>query len=649
MVGTHPSSPYASRVMHRLRTDDRGSGLIMVVGSMMVLMTLSLTVLAFTMESQRFARYDQDYSSAMTAAQSGVEDYISRLNREDGYGLTADCTNPALKGPDVTGNSCGWTAATAVGWRRSTRRTPPTTRRTSTTRSTPASCLTEGLVELTVTGRANGVYRTIETSVGKGGSTDYVYYTDYESADPANVQAYDPADTQYWSTAQRNACGLNLASGVKPLYWWQGRDAYDNPYGASCVEITFIGGDELDGEVFTNDTILSTARTYNGVWTEPSFLKQVYTANAECKNAGSTDASWEDHCLRAGGVADFNGTKPRTPTPSTWTTPRRRSPAYPGCHYYGVDPDRVPQQRHDDRVEQEREQRRHAAGRDHRRRPSRRRRAARSPRWTRAPARRSTCRTKWCIYVDSGDRRVTRRQCSADEMGGRAGQTLPLGTYTATPAGHAERYDAVLHAWTRTWPRPPSSAPRATSTSRARSRAASRWRRAVDRGHRRPRAGGRDERPGHAGPGGARTRSRSSTRGSRPSARTKRQPVLQHEQLHVSLAVLPGPATSEASTWPRRYPDPTDGSDNPCLRRSRSPGRSRRCSTRSWCRSTTRARVHRACPELLVVKGSIAQRWRGIVGQTQRLLRDLRDGYTKDYDYDTPPAATRHRRTSRVG
>ncbi len=44
------------------------------------------------------------------------------------------------------------------------------------------------------------------------------------------------------------------------------------------MEITFIGGDELDGEVCTNDAIYGTARTWDGTWTKPSFLQQVTTS-----------------------------------------------------------------------------------------------------------------------------------------------------------------------------------------------------------------------------------------------------------------------------------------------------------------------------------------------------------------------------------
>jgi len=73
--------------------------LVLVVGSMLILAMFAMTALAYTLQSQRFARYSQDFSGAMAAAQSGIEDYVGHLNRDDVYGATPDCTNVALQGP----------------------------------------------------------------------------------------------------------------------------------------------------------------------------------------------------------------------------------------------------------------------------------------------------------------------------------------------------------------------------------------------------------------------------------------------------------------------------------------------------------------------------------------------------------------------
>ncbi len=299
-------------VRRRLRRSDDGAALVIVVGSMLVLALLAMTALAYSLNGQRFARYDQDYSAAMTAAQSGIDDFISRMDREPTYGAVPDCTNQAWKGPTTVTNSCGWTSGTASGW------LPVEPGATGPKVASfhysvdAAHKDTQGTVVLTVTGRVNGVYRTVQATVGKGGSTDYVYYTDFESADPSNVQAYSP------NGATKVACGSAGHSSAK--YWYTGRQ------GQGCTEITFISGDTLDGSVFTNDTILSSGAT---------FAKGVQTADPSCQNAGSTAASWNSSCLRSGSTADFNGIKPLYSTPKYLDDNSAAFASNPGCHYYG--------------------------------------------------------------------------------------------------------------------------------------------------------------------------------------------------------------------------------------------------------------------------------------------------------------------------
>src|SRR5690606_13403496 len=128
------------------------------------------------------------------------------------------------------------------------------------------------------TGRANGVYRTVEVAVGKGGSTDFVYYTDYESLDPENPAG--PASPP----AQCGSQGTHLAR-----YFWQGRN--------NCTEIQFGPNDELDGRVFSNDAI----------WSKGGRFKQgIESANPGCRNVVPGNSSTWRHCLRDG--SDFTPT-----------------------------------------------------------------------------------------------------------------------------------------------------------------------------------------------------------------------------------------------------------------------------------------------------------------------------------------------------
>src|SRR5690606_11020205 len=139
-----------------------------------------------------------DYTAAISAAQSGVDDFISHLNRDDLYGRTIDCSNAAM----VTPATC---PVTDYGWQPvepgATGEDAPAFHYSVDT----ARAFTDGTIMVTSTGRANGVYRSVEVAVGKGGSTDYVYYTDYENLDPENAYYASPPP------AQCGSAGTSLA------------------------------------------------------------------------------------------------------------------------------------------------------------------------------------------------------------------------------------------------------------------------------------------------------------------------------------------------------------------------------------------------------------------------------------------------------
>ncbi|MGV8967947.1 MAG: pilus assembly PilX family protein [Cellulomonas sp.] len=299
-----------NKVVLPRRGDDDGVALVLVVGSMLVLAMLAMTALAYTMSSEKFARYDQDYSASVSAAQTGVEDFISRLNRADTYGQVVDCTNQAWEGPmDPLSNTCGWSTSTLPKW------LPVTPGETDPTKawfhySVNASTRdTEGTIVLTSTGRVNGEYRTIEVAVGKGGSTDYVYYTDFESADPTNTQVYGTGGTS------RIACGKNGYQNAS--YFYEGR--------RGCTEIQFISADHLVGKVFTNDAILSSGA---------HFEKGVWTANPSCPKPGEPNPHWND-CLRSGSTANFHSIAPVRADPLYLDDTSAAFASHPGCHYFG--------------------------------------------------------------------------------------------------------------------------------------------------------------------------------------------------------------------------------------------------------------------------------------------------------------------------
>jgi Tfp pilus assembly protein PilX len=232
--------------------EDRGSALVLVIGSMFVLslfVGVSMTYAVRTLHTSSDAR---DSKQALAAAEAGVDDYLARLNRDDAYWLHADCANTALKGPATSGGAaCGWGSSTAPGWL-----TVPGSDTgaqfhydVSTT-----STRVDGRIELTTTGRSGDAYRTTQVVLRRGGFGEFLYYTVYETISPANEAVY----------------GINNASAQDKCshYYWEPVTATSKPRDASCRDLSFITGDKINGPLHTNDTMLmSGAPRFSGTTT----------------------------------------------------------------------------------------------------------------------------------------------------------------------------------------------------------------------------------------------------------------------------------------------------------------------------------------------------------------------------------------------
>lgn len=597
-------------VLRRLGGRDReeGAALVVVVGSMLILAMLAMTGLAYSLNSQRFARYDQDYSAAMVAAQTGIEDFISRMDREPTYGVTPDCSNAAWRGPSTAANSCGWTATTPVGW------APVTAGATSTKDAfyhyavNATDKLTQGTVLLTVTGRVNGVYRTVQATVGKGGSTDYVYYTDFESADPSNVQAYGAGGTA------TTACGAGGYANAK--YWYNGRKSAD------CQEITFITGDTLDGAVFSNDTVLSAGATF----------KQTFeTAHPLCASAGSTAASWNTSCLRQDGQnskANFSY-KPQYAQPKYLDDNSAAFATNPGCHYFGstrviFSADGKMTVWNKKSVN-----------------------GGKAPVAIAAPGGSTpSCGTLDALNSTNGatvpvpDEMViyaansgtANRQCYAEEIGGKSGATLPVGTYAEThtsaptASGQSYTYDTNMKETTKFCGQGNLYAEGVLNGRVTISAEQS----VVVTGDL-VLAGGTES--GDDMLGLVATNSVEVFNPRQVTVSAQQKDCKQYSGTGWNKTCVAynytwsGPsAESEVAAWPKRYADPGVGANNPAN------GIQIAGSIQTLQHSFLVQKYNvGGNAGTLFVKGSIAQRWRGIVGQGSGASMN---GYTKLYMYD---------------
>jgi hypothetical protein len=164
------------------------------------------------------------------------------------------------------------------------------------------------------TGRVRGVQRTVRASLRRRGFLDYLYLTDYESLDPQSGYYSDPA------TAAANCS----------RYWWAGRPS------GTCVRISFVTGDTINGPLHSNDTLsINGSPRFNGKATT------AYTGAMSC--SASTTYTWRWYGLSGcGDTPQFQSGDPEPvpilPLPSTNTaikTETDRSAGKTGCLYNG--------------------------------------------------------------------------------------------------------------------------------------------------------------------------------------------------------------------------------------------------------------------------------------------------------------------------
>jgi len=264
--------------------------MILVIGFGIVLMLVVSLLMEYVIASMVPARREQDYQAAIAAAQAGVDDYLSRLNANNTYWQTTDCTNPAMRRPFPGASPpCGWAAGTQVGWAPVPGATNPAGQSCAATPTPPncalfhydvdaSSTMTNGSITLISTGRSGKVDRSVQTAIGWNGFADFLYFSDIESVDPSNPYVYGINNTTAQTKCSRH-------------YW-------DNPPRDTsyCYDIYFVGGDRINGPLHTNDALLITG--------SPTFNGAVTTAYPACAPNSAGTPPPPSSCYRDGGSAN---------------------------------------------------------------------------------------------------------------------------------------------------------------------------------------------------------------------------------------------------------------------------------------------------------------------------------------------------------
>ncbi len=199
-------------------------GIVMVTVLLitMVLLIIVAGSLAYAVGSQPISRHDQDWNAALAAAEAGMDDFLFRLNNNDQYYNYSSSNLP----PD------GNTAFTT--WTNVPNSTGATQFRYSTDTSNLAS---QGAIIITSTGRSGKATRTIQATLRRHAFIDYLYFTDYETTDPALYPTASNSNNSTWAQAH---CAL---------HYYEGRDS-------TCTDINFANGDTINGPLHSNDAIL---------------------------------------------------------------------------------------------------------------------------------------------------------------------------------------------------------------------------------------------------------------------------------------------------------------------------------------------------------------------------------------------------------
>ncbi len=291
--------------LRRLLAGESGIALPAVLGIMLLLTGLTAGIIATVQADTPLAREGQDRKAAYAAAEAGINAYLFRLAKDPD--VWANCT--AIGGPAFVNQQWNGTGVDPRAWRnlpggsqaRYTVELIPNSASTAcSTSDATGTMLEQGVLRIRATGQMRGVKRSIIAKFRRRTFLDFLYFTDYETLDPAwysRIVSGAPtvADVTAWA---QNKCGYWRAPDNRGNQTYNGNwyDTSNNPHAFStdCTEINFAPGDRIRGPFHTNDEIL--------VCGHPQFGR---TAN-DSVEVTAPSPGWRTSC--SGASPTFTGT-----------------------------------------------------------------------------------------------------------------------------------------------------------------------------------------------------------------------------------------------------------------------------------------------------------------------------------------------------
>ncbi len=277
-------------MLKRPRKDDEdGVVLVTVLLLSMIMLIIVAGTMAYALGSQPLSRRDQDWNAALVGGRGRPgrlpvpperERPVLPVLADDPRRRTATRRSPR-------GCRCRTRAPRASP-------VPPArtrTSRASATRWTPRTSPSQGAIIITSTGRSRNVTRSVQATLRRHSFIDYLYFTDYETKDPA---AYDSSRRLH---ARPGADVLREALLPGSRHRRAARTSPATRTATCCTEISFSSDDTINGPLHSNDAIR--------ICGDPTFNGKVTTSWNP-----ATGNKWVDTAVAAGRRPTF--TRPAT-------------------------------------------------------------------------------------------------------------------------------------------------------------------------------------------------------------------------------------------------------------------------------------------------------------------------------------------------
>lgn len=256
------SAGLMARVRALHQDGDRGAVLVTVIGVAAVLMLIVTAVLATAASGTIKSNRDEDWNNAGAAAYAGLADYQSRISADNSYeqygalgtAFSTGSTFSSTKGNRAFSNTAGgdWVGVPGSDGTNADGTRDGKYGEWFRYEVNNANYYGQGVVKVRVTGKAGQTTRSLVADLKGTGFINYLYFTDYESGDPAITG--DRCTPYHWN--ERTPAGVTRCSAIQ----FADRDTLSGPV-RSNDQFTICGA------VFQNDVQTTAA---DGIYSKPS-------------------------------------------------------------------------------------------------------------------------------------------------------------------------------------------------------------------------------------------------------------------------------------------------------------------------------------------------------------------------------------------